>query len=77
MLCCLLLTEHKIKALNFLKITNSFEHLQMLREYAGDNTENTRIVLLSDGIETEGITVAEVLPSIVDDGILIDTIIYG
>ena len=49
----------------------------MLREYAGDNTENTRIVLLSDGIETEGITVAEVLPSIVDDGILIDTIIYG
>ena len=49
----------------------------MLREYTGNKAENTRIVLLSDGIETSGISVANALPSIIGDGILIDTIIYG
>ena len=49
----------------------------MLRGYAGENTDKTRIVLLSDGQENSGIRVAAALPSIIEDGILIDTIIYG
>ena len=49
----------------------------MLRDYTGNSPKNTRIVLLSDGVETTGIRVADALPSIIGDGILIDTIIYG
>ena len=51
--------------------------MQILRQYAGDNTAKTRIVLLSDGKETTKLKVADVLPSIVADEIKIDTIIYG
>lgn len=49
----------------------------MLKSYAGEDTDKTRIVLLSDGKENTDLKVANVLPSIIDDKIKIDTIIYG
>ena len=51
--------------------------MQILRAYARENISKTRIVLLSDGEENADPRVADVLPGIIEEGITIDTILYG
>lgn len=47
----------------------------MLREYTRDNVNNTRIVLFSDGQENSQPFVADVLPGIISEKIVIDIIL--
>ena len=49
----------------------------MLNDYFTREGSQPRILLLSDGAENTLPSVDSVLPDIVNDGITIDTVIYG
>ena len=48
--------------------------IQLLRAYAGENVDKSRIVLVSDG---EDSSVDSILLELIDDGVKIDTVLYG
>ena len=50
--------------------------LQLLRGYAGSRLAQKRIIVLSDGEDGGGL-IDSVLPGIISDEIVIDSIIYG
>lgn len=49
----------------------------MLKDYAGEAINSTRIVLLTDGEENRPPNIKDVLPNITENGIVVDQIIYG
>ena len=49
----------------------------MLRTITNNQPAGTYITLLSDGEEASAPFIADVLPSILQDGIILDTIAYG